>query len=1022
MPKLSTGPTRAAMLALVGLLGTHLNPGPVAAQQAPQLARDSIPSRIYFQAIEELYRGEYRDAERVFKREVRGGVKIGVTGRWIDTICYRAMLGEVYYHQGHPALALEQFDQACEMFLQYPNWLLRVEFKPLQADTNRLNRPPPWGNGSRKFTLGRFPRQMLIRQGDLFSAKRAVQQGGGVISQLQFWQVNVVEVVRATALAIRRRNELLGPLAAYDALSKELITALSHGGAPPNHWSNAWVDLQLGLAYADPKLALPRLQRAERVAGKYDHPLTCVALLEMGRLNLQVGHLDAAQQLFEDAIASAFYYDDTGVIDEAFRLHSICRMAANREGVSAALDTAIAWARRNRYDHVVARLCFALADESMAAGHWEAAATALKAGQARLKDADAGLLGNRSRFLQGRLLQADGHASARETLLTAIAQHVGMSTHNNQLVLANARFDQRQLSTRSALKVYQELLGDPKPVEQVLAPLETLARLKTPHQDAFDRWFAAVSPKDIGRALEISDLAKRHRYLQRLPWGGRLAALRGALEAPDELLTQHARGQRNELLLRFPEYAEARKLSRNWEAELRARWKAVPDARAERDLAKVWRRWEASVNDRESMLGAMSTVRVPADIQFPPIKATADWQAQLKPGQAVMVFHDTPAGLHGFLLTRKSATRWNCGPSGRLVGPLQAFLRGLGNYDANHELSADELTSQDWLTSGSRLAQALLKDSSIDPKSMTDLLIIPDGLGWYVPWAALPSLGETTLIPLISTTRIRFAPTVGLAFAPHASLRRVQRSGLAGHSILPGKTDAQREESLVRLRACLENPLDLIRSLPVPNSISGALLETLVVLDETELNLDEPLVWSPIPEGRSARQTSLGDWLRLPQFGPQRVIFPATHTIAERGGKGSKRRGAAAPMGTELFLASCGLMASGAQTILLSNWRVGGRSTVEIVREFLQELPHMTAADAWQRSVQLAREMPVEAATERRVKAGKNDALITASHPIFWAGYLLLDISEPVPVAGEAGEQNPPIARLGKMAASGRSN
>jgi CHAT domain-containing protein len=94
-----------------------------------------------------------------------------------------------------------------------------------------------------------------------------------------------------------------------------------------------------------------------------------------------------------------------------------------------------------------------------------------------------------------------------------------------------------------------------------------------------------------------------------------------------------------------------------------------------------------------------------------------------------------------------------------------------------------------------------------------------------------------------------------------------------------------------------------------------------------------------------------------------------------------------------LFLANCGLLAHGAQTVLLSQWPVGGLSTLEITREFIQELPHLTAADAWQRSVQLAHELPVDAETEQRVQAKPEDPPLTAAHPFFWGGYLLLDIS-----------------------------
>ena len=196
----------------------------------------------------------------------------------------------------------------------------------------------------------------------------------------------------------------------------------------------------------------------------------------------------------------------------------------------------------------------------------------------------------------------------------------------------------------------------------------------------------------------------------------------------------------------------------------------------------------------------------------------------------------------------------------------------------------------------------------------------------------------------------------------------------------------------------------------------ASLLETLVVLDDVEMELSQPLGWSPVSRSRGAKQTSLSHWLTLPQFGPQRVLLPAARNLAERGGKASKRKSASSPLGTELFLASCGLMSTGAQTILLSSWRVGGDATLELTREFLQELPYTTAAAAWQRSVQSAMELPLIPDQQPRVKVIKKEkeADLTAAHPFFWAGYLLIDAGAPAPGDDEpkAPEATSPVARV----------
>src|SRR3712207_7837559 len=73
--------------------------------------------------------------------------------------------------------------------------------------------------------IRRPPRSTLFPYTTLF---RSIQQGG-VFRQPMYWRVNVNEIMRMTALAIRRRNEMLGPLGKYDAVSKQLSDVLARG-------------------------------------------------------------------------------------------------------------------------------------------------------------------------------------------------------------------------------------------------------------------------------------------------------------------------------------------------------------------------------------------------------------------------------------------------------------------------------------------------------------------------------------------------------------------------------------------------------------------------------------------------------------------------------------------------------------------------------------------------------------------------------------------------------------------------
>jgi hypothetical protein len=219
--------------------------------------------------------------------------------------------------------------------------------------------------------------------------------------------------------------------------------------------------------------------------------------------------------------------------------------------------------------------------------------------------------------------------------------------------------------------------------------------------------------------------------------------------------------------------------------------------------------------------------------------------------------------------------------------------------------------------------------------------------------------------------------------------------------MVPGEKPEERAAAAAALAAAVPGAFPLTAPSEVPSPALASLLDALVVLSDVEADGPDPLAWSPLPVDRVAQTGMLDQWLTLPGDGPQRILLPGMHTLAERGGKSPRRRDSA-PAGSELFFASCSLMSAGAETMLLSRWRVGGQSTLDLMREFVQELPNTAAGAAWQRSVRLAMETPVDPGAEMRVKPGKEAVDLTAKHPFFWAGYLVVDSGWRPPEDGEA--------------------
>lgn len=959
---------------------------------------EEVPSRAYYVAVQAFYSGEYREAEQAFRQETRRGIRT-VQARWIDSICYHSMLGEVYFNQGRNPQALAEFDQACQLMLTYPNWLLRVKFnQPPRPDGTRSRRVPPWGQSSRHFVLGQFSNTEQVLVGQLDNS-RALQTGG-VVQSPQYWRVNISEVMRTSALAIRRRNELLGPLAPYDRISKELSDMLARGGqSPPNHWSSALIDLQRGLAligmgrYDEANTVLGR---AVIVDGQYDHPLTCVALMEQGRLAMFRGDSRLAAQLFLEASYSAFYYDNWDVVTESIWLGWYNHMALGSGGLYQPLDVVAAWSQANRLNHAATKLRLAEAESLVTLGQLPQATTILEDTTRRMGDMRAALPGIHQIYVQAAVRYAQGKLTAGNELLNqALASQIVASLRNFQIARCNALYDSRDLSARVAGQLYTTLLSDPTTAEWFYQPLDSMAIMKTPQDGAFDRWLmSALERKEVPQAIEIAEQTKRRRYLASLPWGGRLAALRSILESQENELSRDAILQRQQLLTNFPAYRDLLTTGTRIYEDLRAGPVIAPDGSNSKSLNDRYDALQKNCADREHILAQLALRHVPSTSDFPPLKKTSDLQAALGEGEAIVIFHAAAGDLYGFLLSATDAYGWQLGQVTRLKTGLGELLRAVGNYGANRNVTMEDLKNDKWREMAAAAYQALFADARLDLSKTKSLAIVPDGLLWYLPFEALIPPDEGGDRVLMDRVPIRYGPLASLTISDSRPLRRPMHTGISVTQL--AASDAASGDTMVQeLEKAVPNPVQLPTPLPVPGYLIAPLLDELVSLDDMDSASGSALAWSPLPRSRSAANDTLEAWYGLPFGGPERIILTGVATAAEQGLKTSRRGNApSGELGSEIFQSTCGLMANGARTILLTRWRTSGRTNFELVREFVQELPNESATEAWQRSCLLAREAPLDAAREPRLKR-KDDSeeLPTADHPFFWAGYLLVDTS-----------------------------
>ncbi len=988
---------RLAVLVLLPLLIVNT----AYSQRAPR----SVPSQNYFAAVEALYRGRYRDAEQTFRRELRGAIKTSQS-TWIDSICYHAMLGETLFLQGRNAEALEQFDRACNLYVSFSQWLLNVQFPQIRDDNNSARRVAPWGSTARNNVVyGRFPETMLISQGKLLTESDLQQ--GGALTPAQSWAINALEIVRATALAIYRRNELLGPLASQDALSRNIANRLSRGVAPPNHWSSALVDVQLGIAKAgvdDLESARVGLSRGTLVSGRLEHPLTCVALLEQGRLAMAAENYQAAANFFAEAGFSAFYYENYGVIDEALTLGQQVHLITGQQGVYPPLTAAGNWAKRNGLDHIYVRMrmleaeCLAAQNQPQAA---EAVLSSDAARQLGRRDLKTSRLAGHYHYLAAWVgYQLDRPQVADQSLAAALNYAHQSGLWNFQISLLGGMLDARTVTARAARTLYPILLRDPVSTDWAAQPLETLGVLTSDHQNAYERWFAATwEGQQVDVAFEVAERAKRHRFLSALPLGGRMLGLRMILEAPPAILPGPVNLQRQSILGRHPQYAQYSQQALTLGGEAAALPLAPEDAEAKRQFSNTLTRWATANAAQERILMDISLSRQASALLTPPVIDTPSIQQRLPRQHVLVSFYAMGGRVYAFALTNQNYDAWDLGPAAKLRGRVAAALREMGNHDGNRELPADKLADNTWQESALRLRKEIFEGSQLNLRQTEELIVVPDDVLWYVPFEALPSGDTEDSPPLLVNARVRYSPLASLAVTGGPIDSPVTRVGVYVGKLTPRASGDDELEAAGRFVDAIAGAQRLPSPLLGPAKYYGHLVEGLVVFADYDNLNHPPLAWEPLPDGRRGSRASLADWLGLPFGTPGWLILPGYHTAAESGLKSrSKQR-----PGDELFYPLAALMSCGTRTVLISRWRTGGATGFELVQEFAAELGRSSPTEAWQRAAVLAMDAMLDPEREPRIAAaGEATADLTAEHPFLWSGYLLADVGVGDPAAQTA--------------------
>jgi tetratricopeptide (TPR) repeat protein len=997
-----------------------------------------IPTPEYFAiSLHRYSEGNFDKALADFNHDLQRAVKIPHTNGqmflWLDSLCYWIMCGECHYQMARYNDAMQAFNNALQIYLQQPEWLKSITYSGSPLPMPR--QPFAWGHSARPGGISDFRHckfQMYQENVNLVNLGR---QGTALSKNAQLSSIRADEIILRMGLMIRRRAEILGALSKYDPETKLLLDVLTNHPSIPNHFTGAWVDVLHGLTLAamgDDATATTQLQKGLLMLGQFDHQLTPVALNELGNIAIRANKPNDAIKYYLESSFSAYLARDPILLGETFRNMANAQKLIDKTQTFPPIQAALNFfgSQKDISPMILVPLCHELAEDAFMAGNAKAAITYYNQAAMLLKGRNLAdtVHSARNYYLGAMIAYANASADYQngkpmtlsmqngdknlETALLFMRQRGSLWLY--QLSILETLFQQGKITTRGPItmriadELYDFMLRDPNSLDWLLQPMESLAAMTFTPPSAFQRWFyVALQRGDREKAFEISERARRAVFFSSFSLGARLFSLR-LLFGDNNNITPEQTLERQTLSLDFARFGELSNRVRAVQTQLRSIPLVPKDTTQIEQQRKLFRELETLSLAQEAMLRPMALTRTQTSNIFPPIMNLEQIRKELPEKTAMLVFTESLGTLYGFLIDNRNLTMWAIlqePKADSLQQLITDYLMGLGNRDINYSLPVKDLVAPNgkWKEAGAKLLNRLLGDESRSVH-FTELVIVPTGQLWYVPFESMTVKVGTEYRPLIAAglepLTIRYAPMASLGI-PQKTGRSTTAETLAIHGKLVSKdSPTVALDAIDRyVKAGIQPlmPMSALSNEPFPSSASAfaTQIKQLLVLDDISIPSNaQPLAWSPFSGDKTKLRNPVSSWLTLPWGGPELIILPGFHTPAEFSLKSSRNSSKPILNGEDLFLSAMALQACGAKTILISRWRTGGRASYDLVEEFLKNYSNMPSAESWRQAIMTVGGEVLHLDEDPRVRTETGVEPPMANHPFFWGAFMLIDCGD----------------------------
>ena len=526
--------------------------------------------------------------------------------------------------------------------------------------------------------------------------------------------------------------------------------------------------------------------------------------------------------------------------------------------------------------------------------------------------------------------------------------------------------------------------------------------LVTDHVQAMENWFdILIRRRQYERAVQVAELIRRHRFYSTLPMGGRLLAFRHGLNAETKELDQATVKQRESFLSRNGRYKELLTGSQQIQQELiKLPLDPEPDSEDSRKQGQLLKQLSQVSSAQETLMASYALSREPSNLSFPPQMALEDFKRRIPKGTLTLSFLNTASGYHLFFVSRDRIRYTKLGTTDGLNRALTKMLREIGAI-GGAATESKKLSSEVWKDSANEVKRGMfvdIPDNSFG--NLVELVVIPDGMIWYMPFEALPMTLDGDETFLVDLCPIRYAPTMYLSVEAPGGGQLKRNSVAVGKMHSRGEletTTAEVEELVKRFPE-----LHSYEKQPNSSGLSAWLTDHMMVWSQSAIPKNG-YDFQPVPFDASSH-SSIAAWMALPWYGPEYLSLPGLRSF----GKGRKANG------SEMFVTTVTLMAAGSRTIMLPRWPTGGAISLGLSRLYAEHLPdELNGAKALRKAMIESRDLTFDIEKEPQIKKEKEPGDISTEHPFFWASFFVVDqprLKAAEPVAGmmPPGKKNPP--------------